>query len=74
MLSSGYRNCAAVLKVCFHLKVETGFVTSPKMFNLQVQGTCQLPLLDVIAARALQLSVFPKDSLAGTETGLGIVE
>ena len=35
MLSIGYRNRAAVLEVCFHLEVETGFVTSPKMFNLQ---------------------------------------
>ena len=62
-----------VLKVCFHLKVKTGFVISPKMFNLQHEGPVKLPLLDVIAARALQLNVFPKDSLTGIETGLGVV-
>ena len=38
------------------------------------EGPVKLPLLDVVAARALQQDVFPKDSLAGTETGLGIVE
>ena len=37
------------------------------------EGPVKLPLLDIIAARALQLNVFPKDSLAGTETGLGFL-
>ena len=58
-----------VLKVCFHLEVETGFVILPKMFNLQAQRTCQI----ASAAEALQPGVFPKGNLKGTETGLGIV-
>ena len=62
-----------VLKVCFHLEVETRFVISPKIFNYRYEGPVKLPLLDVIAARALQLDVFPKDSLTGTATGLGIL-
>ena len=63
-----------VLKACFCLKVETGFVISPKRCSIyRHEGPVKLPSSDVIAARALQLNVFPKDSLTGIETGLGIV-
>ena len=60
MLSIGYRNCAAVLKVCFHLKVETGFVISPKMFNLQALRTCQIAIVRWHCSKGLATECLPK--------------
>ena len=52
-----------VLKVRFHLEVETGFVTSPKMFNYRHKGVqlqVKLPLLMPLQQRP-------------SWTGLGVV-
>ena len=60
MLSIGRRNRAAVLEVCFHLKVETGFVTSPKMFNLQARRTCQIAIVRCHCSKGLATECLPK--------------
>ena len=62
-----------VLKVCFHLKVETGFLISPKIFNLQAQRTCQIATVRCHCSKGLAMGCLPTHSLPGTETGLGIV-
>ena len=49
-----------VLKVCFHLKVETGFVTSPKMFNLQARRTCQIATVRCHCSKGLANECLPK--------------
>ena len=60
MLSIGYRNHAAVLKVCFHLKVETGFVILPKMFNLQARRACQIAIAVCHRSKGLATECIPK--------------
>ena len=60
MLSIGRRNRAAVLEVCFHLEVETGFVTSPKMFNLQARVTCQIATVRCHCSKGLATECLPK--------------
>ena len=49
-----------VLKVCFRLKVETGIVTSPKMFNLQARGTCQIATVRCHCSKGLATGCLPK--------------
>ena len=60
MLSIGYRNRAAVLEVCFHLKVETGFVTPLKMFNLQARRACQIATVRYHCSKGLATECLPK--------------
>ena len=60
MLSIGRHNRAAVLEVCFYLEVETGFVTPPKMFNLQARVTCQIVIVRCHCSKGLATGCLPK--------------
>ena len=62
-----------VFKVCFHLEVELDLWHHQRCSICRQERSVKLSLLIIIPSKALQLDVFPKDSLVDSETSLWVV-
>ena len=61
------------LKFVFMWKFKLGLWYHQRCSIYRQEEYVKLALLNVMPAKALQLDVFPKDSLAASETGLWVV-